>query len=225
MTKRIDQSNLYGGKVQTVPKIKRRTTSRSQGLPLQLASDDDAWQAAVTAIVEAGFAPRRPSPTQLKVGPYNYYPSTRRMTQDPCVSFERRGIQSFLALLQNSTAHLPRLGQLAINGLASDRLHVAIAPPPPQPCPISQEQRLPQPAPTHRKNLFAKSCTQLTADKPEFHGPFDLCLSTMEANLAGLVCQLAAAQCIGSETRGLEPFVSSRDLVHFLASHDDEISV
>jgi hypothetical protein len=79
--------------------------------PLVLPSDPPSWRSAVDAILAARFQPQRPARNQLKVGPYNFWPSTGTITRDGMyhTKFPKGGLGSFLYLLKTSTTPLPRV--------------------------------------------------------------------------------------------------------------------
>jgi hypothetical protein len=55
---------------------------------------------AIKKLAELEVCIIRPSPYQLKIGDINYYPSTGRITLDPTIVHDGRGLDALLDLLE-----------------------------------------------------------------------------------------------------------------------------
>jgi hypothetical protein len=74
--------------------MKKATTS------LYRDGDGREMKFAIKTLVELDVCITRPSPYQLKIGDINYYPSTGRITLDPAIVHDGRGLDALLDLLE-----------------------------------------------------------------------------------------------------------------------------
>lgn len=65
---------------------------------------------AIGALEQLGYRPHRPSPYQLKIGEFNFWPSTGRITIDPDRKYPERGLYAFQDLIRQHQP--PTLGLL-----------------------------------------------------------------------------------------------------------------
>ncbi|AZO33554.1 MAG: hypothetical protein EOS54_04000 [Mesorhizobium sp.] len=72
--------------------------------PLHRPDDSNQMQRAIKRLVSNGYGVSRKSPHQLKVGPYNFYPDRGTITQDGEKRIELKGIDHFIALLEECKA-------------------------------------------------------------------------------------------------------------------------
>lgn len=68
-------------------------------LPLLTESDTPEMRKAVEALQDHGVFVSRPSEHQLKIGPWNYWPGTGKITKDGGPKIMTRGLESLLELL------------------------------------------------------------------------------------------------------------------------------
>lgn len=69
--------------------------------PLHQDGDSQAMTTAVNQLVELKVKLRRPSPYQLKVGCWNFWPDKETIQRDSQCSAPERGLQAFIQKLQN----------------------------------------------------------------------------------------------------------------------------
>lgn len=84
--------------------------------PTRYPDDDPSVTTAIDTIEAAGFVVRRPARDQLKVGPYNFWPSTGSITSDHVHygrAFRWKGLQGFLHALNTAKGPLPRRSRAA----------------------------------------------------------------------------------------------------------------
>lgn len=51
-------------------------------------------------LLDKGFDVRRPSDYHVKIGPVNYFPSTGRVTTDPCHTHQEKGFEYFVSVVR-----------------------------------------------------------------------------------------------------------------------------
>lgn len=62
--------------------------------------DPPAMTEAFEALEQLGYRPHRPSPYQLKIGEFNFWPNTGKITIDPDRKCSERGLEAFLDLIR-----------------------------------------------------------------------------------------------------------------------------
>ena len=68
-------------------------------------TDNEAMRLAIEALTEAGIRCTRPHPSQLKVGPLNFYPTKGTIIQDGDIkAWEDTGLEYFISYLLNIKA-------------------------------------------------------------------------------------------------------------------------
>lgn len=69
-------------------------------IPLSLPDDDPHFAEVVSWAEGEGFAIRRPSPSALKIGPFNYWPTKRKFNSDHAPHLIRWGYEEFKAAVK-----------------------------------------------------------------------------------------------------------------------------
>ncbi len=69
---------------------------------LILPTDSAEVRQQIEHLLAQGYKVRRPTAFQIKVGPFNYYPSKGKIYVDPAEKREERGFDAFLKLIEKS---------------------------------------------------------------------------------------------------------------------------
>src|SRR5688572_6840857 len=70
--------------------------------PLFLPTDSKEIRLMIKVVQDKGYDVRRPQAHHLKIGPYNFFPTTGKITIDPCTRHPQKGFRAYLELLENS---------------------------------------------------------------------------------------------------------------------------
>lgn len=62
--------------------------------------DPPAMVEAIKALEQLGYRVHRPSPYQLKISEFNFWPNTGKITIDPDRKYPERGLEAFLDLIR-----------------------------------------------------------------------------------------------------------------------------
>lgn len=79
----------------------RKVIPMSPHYPHSKPHDEPCVRAAIQALTERNIRFTRPSSTHIKVGDFNFYPTTGTINRDGERKSPQRGLEAFLALLQN----------------------------------------------------------------------------------------------------------------------------
>jgi hypothetical protein len=70
--------------------------------PLLHDSDPKEIRLMIAALQKRDYDIRRPQAHHIKVGAYNFFPTTGKITIDPCTRHPRKGFSEFLEILENA---------------------------------------------------------------------------------------------------------------------------
>lgn len=85
---------------------------KSKTAPIHHPQDDAELKQQIDELVAKRFKVTRPHFHQIKVGIFNYFWSTERITIDPCQTHPERGFDAFLELIERRVKRRAQDGEI-----------------------------------------------------------------------------------------------------------------